>query len=363
MVHPYFVDAKTNGTKSFFADLFKQAVFSSQADSLNLFSTAPRNFVRFVNTIGPFLDLKENITNLFLWKDAKSTWTVYFTASFFCFYPKFLIVAPNFILILFIGKQYYKRLDYKLASSVKKIDLAIEDLKNWEKSRQINYKRNLTGIQNMTGEYADYYVRVTEIMDLFSWKNEETTMLILKLLLVSLVPISIALLLFSSNFLFWICLSVVFFASHPVLQIESERFVPFMNTAIIKIQNLTIPVFLQSLLTARLVKLEENQKKAELYENERWWIGVGWFPPLTVPNFSDEKRTVSTPKESFVLGNLFCWASDWIIEKPAGLVDKDGWQYGDNNWANWKSKPYWNSFCRRRKWTRKIDIKLDDKND
>ena len=102
---------------------------------------------------------------------------------------------------------------------------------------------------------------------------------------------------------------------------------------------------------------DNNLIKYEIYENERWWMFVGWNKDLIL----DETQAwykADKPKEYFDKNmarlpggeNSYKWSSDWKIELSKN-TDDNGWEY---------SKSFGDSFSRRtdkqkvrrRKWVR-----------
>ncbi|KAI8818042.1 uncharacterized protein EV422DRAFT_539760 [Fimicolochytrium jonesii] len=148
----------------------------------------------------------------------------------------------------------------------------------------------------------------------------------------------------------------------------------------------------------------------ETYENQRWWVGVGWVPhllPTERGQWTDINGDHNLPKSSFDLplfnkehlelirsggvkpagnGNSptsptplnggtptplpddFMWDLDtastryawdwdgpWFIDmakQSEKLIDEDGWEYGDNFWSGWKARKTLKRVIRRRRWVR-----------
>jgi hypothetical protein len=97
--------------------------------------------------------------------------------------------------------------------------------------------------------------------------------------------------------------------------------------------------------------------KYEIYENERWWLFVGWNKDL----FFDEPPIwckVDKPKEycDKIMIKLpggehkYKWDSDWKIEINPNC-DENGWEYSDDFNKKFGSKSG-KEKVRRRKWIR-----------
>ena len=100
-----------------------------------------------------------------------------------------------------------------------------------------------------------------------------------------------------------------------------------------------------------------NLIKFELYENEKWWILVGWTKNLagerpawsTVENpyqFCD-KTKIFLPNDE---NNKYQWSAEWKIEKSDN-TDSLGWEYADNFDSEFSNDDKF-KYARRRKWVR-----------
>ncbi|KAJ3157228.1 peroxisome- protein [Geranomyces variabilis] len=137
----------------------------------------------------------------------------------------------------------------------------------------------------------------------------------------------------------------------------------------------------------------------DTYENQRWWVGVGWVPHLLPTErgaWTDHAGRKDLPKSSFDLpefrreqlekinqdgnatggvdgnrpGSLpipelpvdmashryaWDWDGPWHIDmlgSASGSTDDDGWEYGDNFWSGWKKRKTLKRVVRRRRWVR-----------
>ncbi|KAL1924611.1 uncharacterized protein VTP21DRAFT_4265 [Calcarisporiella thermophila] len=127
-----------------------------------------------------------------------------------------------------------------------------------------------------------------------------------------------------------------------------------------------------------------------LFENQRWWVGVGWTSmllPTERPSWSDEYDEATNPKEQFQLPppttsltasptqpefmiqtrTEWQWVDpEWRVSIPEphekktekkrvrkeDLADADGWEYADNYWRGFKGRSTVRSYTRRRRWVR-----------
>jgi hypothetical protein len=93
----------------------------------------------------------------------------------------------------------------------------------------------------------------------------------------------------------------------------------------------------------------------EIYENERWWMLVGWAKNLIMnerPLWSDISGKHYMDKNSVFLPNneQYQWISEWQVI-ATDSTDSNGWEYASD--FNSHFGPYHNGkFVRRRKWVR-----------
>ena len=100
-----------------------------------------------------------------------------------------------------------------------------------------------------------------------------------------------------------------------------------------------------------------NLIKFELYENERWWIIVGWTKNL-LGNYQTwcrvdkpfefcDKSKIFLPNDE---NNKYQWSADWKIEINDD-TDEEGWMYSDNFDSEFSKNENF-KYVRRRKWFR-----------
>ncbi|KAJ1971050.1 hypothetical protein H4R35_005496 [Dimargaris xerosporica] len=98
-----------------------------------------------------------------------------------------------------------------------------------------------------------------------------------------------------------------------------------------------------------------------VFENQRWWAGLGWVPRLLQVErsaWSDQTGKIAArSKETLAPPPGFIWkvpepwevARDWL---PGITPDPQGWVYTDNHWRHPRSASGMLMFTRCRKWTR-----------
>lgn len=94
--------------------------------------------------------------------------------------------------------------------------------------------------------------------------------------------------------------------------------------------------------------------KLEIYENERWWMFVGWSKNLIMnerPLWSDLAGKNYMDKNSVFLPNeTFHWVGDWKVE-ATNTCDDQGWEYSNDFNSAYDSRST-GKYVRRRKWVR-----------
>jgi hypothetical protein len=94
--------------------------------------------------------------------------------------------------------------------------------------------------------------------------------------------------------------------------------------------------------------------KYELYENERWWMFVGWAKNLISnerPTWSDNSgKNYNDFKSVFLPGINYQWIGNWTIELTEGN-DDEGWEYASDFNSNFSLSSF-SKYVRRRKWVR-----------
>ncbi|KAJ1906441.1 hypothetical protein IWQ60_012085 [Tieghemiomyces parasiticus] len=103
--------------------------------------------------------------------------------------------------------------------------------------------------------------------------------------------------------------------------------------------------------------------KIVVFENQRWWAGLGWVPNLFSgerPLWSDAQGKIrASPKGEMAPPHGYVWdpTSRWVLATnwstpDVPVKDPEGWIYTDNHWKHPKSAGGLMTFTRRRKWVR-----------
>ncbi|KAI9271455.1 Peroxin/Dysferlin domain-containing protein [Sporodiniella umbellata] len=122
----------------------------------------------------------------------------------------------------------------------------------------------------------------------------------------------------------------------------------------------------------------------EVYENQRWWLGVHWTTNM-MPNerapWTDSHLKSIVNKDDFQLPEdntkvsqrsagsksiqtttkkTWTWADgDWWVDMTGelqGKIDQNGWEYGNNAWKQLSGVPGMQTFTRRRRWCRRARL-------
>jgi hypothetical protein len=123
----------------------------------------------------------------------------------------------------------------------------------------------------------------------------------------------------------------------------------------------------------------------EIFENQRWWAGLGWISHLLRSergDWSDRDGTIelknkddysippikyelivdqqNKPLKDYNITSSWKWSGDWILDKSnprywstSSKMDSQGWVYYDHNWKELPDSSY-TKLTRRRRWKRQI---------
>ncbi|KAI7863461.1 Peroxin/Dysferlin domain-containing protein [Spinellus fusiger] len=114
----------------------------------------------------------------------------------------------------------------------------------------------------------------------------------------------------------------------------------------------------------------------EVYENQRWWLGMGWTTNMMSSErtaWTDNQLMAIMSKEKFdlpesteakhsqgAITKQWTWVdSDWWVDMTGELyskVDKNGWSYGNNAWQQWSGSAGINTYTRCRRWCRRARL-------
>ncbi|KAJ3113328.1 peroxisome- protein [Phlyctochytrium bullatum] len=322
---------------------------------LNLLTTTPRNFTRFVSRIGPVVDVFDTITDIMTWKEPANTVIALLSYIILCIYPVLFVILPQIFLIYLITRNYYRKTKLEV---VGKKSIAPSSTLS---TTSAQYIKNMQFIQNQMGMFCDVHGEVSRHMKLLDWSNEKDTMAVLKAAAGSAVVVVVVVRLIPVNVIMLVAGVGAFFA----------------NTAFFRAASTTLPPVIIKGLADRVDSIREGIAAARkapegstvtvtLFENQRWWAGLGWIPHLLRSErapWSDETGSIPRPsKDQFELpandpAGTWTWVDpDWRVDRGWTQVDETGWCYTDHVWSVPKDRAAIGSLTRRRAWVRQMKI-------
>eukprot|EP00158_Paraphelidium_tribonemae_P007439 Partr_v1_DN28244_c3_g1_i1_m76019 putative Integral peroxisomal membrane peroxin len=380
------------------AELRKQ---SRGPPKLKILSTLPKNFTRFVMKVGPLSALQYRIEGIFAWAVPSETFLVMAIYTLLCLNPFLLMLLPHLAFIGLIGYNYYIHLGEQ--ASKKKSKLSKQDSSRSIKPidpkqiypEEIHYRKNMQFIQNTMGMYCDIYEACAVLHSKIDWSDAEMTRNILSGCVASF---AVLLIVFS-----WIPWNIVFLVAGLIAFA--------MNTAVgLAVQSLiirTIKANTDNLdihrLAASVFRLDAAQSSfrpngtsthpvltVEIFENQRWWAGLGWIShmlrnersswsdlegTITLKSkdsyhsptafldhglaFTDSKARERIPDSMLKLSWKYPTDSDWVLDRnwnAADNLDEDAWAYTDHKWHHVNLKDGGSFITRRRRWIRNVTV-------
>lgn len=112
----------------------------------------------------------------------------------------------------------------------------------------------------------------------------------------------------------------------------------------------------ESLSKSQTLPSNKQVIKYEIYENERWWMFVGWNKNMImneIPTWCkvDNQKEYCEKNMVFLPNNdQFKWSGEWKIEKNPHS-DNLGWEYSSDFHSQFNQDSY-GKYVRRRKWVR-----------
>lgn len=318
----------------------KRDDFKDFKEPLNLLTTTPKNFTRFVSRLGPIVEAQEEILRVLEWSNPGKSSAVLLFYILLCLYPWLVIFfPPAYILYVLISKD--------------------------PGENQAQYMKNMQFIQNHMKMGSDVF----DFLNLQHEKlrNSKVGNLILLYSILGSIVLSIGFCYIPIK-INWIMLilGVPTLLSHTV----TFRYFSFLCkrmfiTRLEKLYTKGSPKL--------FVKAGEYEKFIKIFENQRWWAGLGWIPFLLKnerSGWSDEAGTSSLSHiHDYELPESYRWKEDeWsIYEDWSGDVGVDGqgekleicniigWVYTDNSWQGPHPRITLGSYTRRRCWIRTME--------
>ncbi|ORY07830.1 Pex24p-domain-containing protein [Basidiobolus meristosporus CBS 931.73] len=335
-------------------DIEKDKEKAKAQPPLNLFSTTPKNFAKFVERVGPVATFQDTVVQILTWENTTQSLCVMGVFTFFCLNPKLVFLIPQVVLLSFISKSYFSKIRERANTQASKPSKtpAVEDK---------SYSRNMQFIQNSMGMYCEAYDSVVSFYQQINWSDEKETSYILRLTFASTVITLILLYLFPWNYLILAAGLLAFLANSSLFRAIVTIITPMVLTRF----HTTFALASKVLKYGRFDP-GEDILDVVLFENQRWWAGLGWVTNMLSSertSWSDETGEVPMePKETFQLQRGQKWEdAEWSIinDWRESGADEEGWVYTDHYWKNPRAKPSFTSVTRRRMWVRAMSQKSD----
>jgi hypothetical protein len=316
-----------------------------EAPALNLVTTTPKNFTRYVTRLGPMVHFLNGMQDVLSWENPSKSAACLLGYCLLCLYPRLVFILPQILLSWLIAYQYFYP--------------GVLRPKQSSRDHALQYLENMKFLQNHMGAFADLYDELDQAHTWLDWSNPETTK---KLFLQSLVSA------------FWVYLGLEYIPLQALF-LAGGLFAFVCQTHWFQVLIARLPQFLahsiKASYTATLAPLLSSHKRlpgnivqVDLFENQRWWAGAGWVPVLLKTErcaWSDETGTLSfTHIHDVHAPGSWDWVeSQWSVSASwTGALsigtDEQGWQYSDNAWQGSKARCSLGSFTRRRCWTRRM---------
>ncbi|ORY46870.1 hypothetical protein BCR33DRAFT_715283 [Rhizoclosmatium globosum] len=332
---------------------------------LDLVYTTPKNMVGFVTRLTPIVIVFEVTTDILTWKDVPTSMLALIVSIALCFYPHILTIVPHGCILYIVVSSYFEKAKYELAlknkpqasastsegSVAAPADATTATTSTTPLVYSATYLRNLQFIQNQMGLFVNGYDAVESGLRQLQLYSDQHPFQCIDCVLCSLR---------------FICLGAVLLA-FSINTIFFQAFITTIPTALLKNLLTRVDVIREGIQAASAAP-GGSIVVVTIWENQRWWAGLGWIPHLFRSErapWSDETGNITRPsKESYALPppsngvGSWSWVDlewtldfDWAI---AGVDQKEGWQYSDHAWENGRAKCGVGSVTRRRAWMRRM---------
>ncbi|OAJ43629.1 hypothetical protein BDEG_26971 [Batrachochytrium dendrobatidis JEL423] len=326
---------------------------------------------KFVARQGPLIWIQNTATDIIMWRNPVTT--VWFILGYIlvCTSPILFSILPQIGILYVITTSYLDR--------VKKLSMG-ETIPPPDTPHKITmtntqYLAHLQHIQNTMLSMVSAYDSGYTFYLALNWSDPDKTNRMLYSTLVSML------------------ISILVFSLIPFHQVLLWGGVGLFaaNTAIIKAAGITLtPVILDKLQkqvltfkkhihTVRQTESTTTNIEVIIFENQRWWAGMGFVPLLLHierPAWSDATGLLPLPpKNAYQLPSktetvkvdknghevrkqqTWKWVDDtWEVDMKWTHVNSEGWQFCNQTWQDPRAKPSLGSFTRRRKWIRRMHM-------
>ncbi|KAJ3017807.1 UNVERIFIED_CONTAM: hypothetical protein HDU68_011460 [Siphonaria sp. JEL0065] len=365
---------------------------------LDLVFTTPKNMAGFIARIGPIVSLFEGIENLLNWKEPPKTTLALIVCCSLCLYPVVLTILPHGLILYLISSSYFEKAKYehlmqtKLpgdlvntpSSSISNIvpspsttaTAVSATLPNYSSSTtptpsatataamySAAYLKNLQFIQNQMGLFVKGYDAIEFGLREFQVYADRNALVVVGCLIISS----------------GVMLGIWCFVETRFLMLGGVLGVFFWETVLFQAILSTLPSAIYKNIVGRVDIVLEGIQAAKvapggsvvvvmLWENQRWWAGLGWISHLFRTErspWSDETGNIARPtKDAYTLPlpsngvGSWSWVDlEWTLDfewATSGVDQREGWQYSDHRWENPRAKMGVGSITRRRVWVRRM---------
>ncbi|TPX33078.1 hypothetical protein SmJEL517_g03903 [Synchytrium microbalum] len=312
---------------------------------LNLLTTTPKNFAKFITRVGVIREVQDEVVSVLMWESNGKTMFVMALVVVLSLYPILLIITPQAAIIYLIVRKYYAKAKGQIKSTSGEASAV-------PVSSTGDYSKNMQFIQNSMGQFTDVHDAALEYMKIIDWSDENKTSLVLKMTVASALAALVVTRFIPTRFIFMVMGITPFLA----------------NAAFIRALITSMPTLLVAKITSYYNRGRDllhksshpagNLAVVEIYQNERWWAGLGYIPHLLHSErtaWSDETGSMGMPStEEYVLpSEEWEWDDEeWGVDRTWNEVDENGWCYSDHSWTSPRKTAGLASFTRRRLWTR-----------
>jgi hypothetical protein len=241
----------------------KKDDFKDFKEPLNLLTTTPKNFTRFVSRLGPIVEGQAQVIKVLGWEEPGKSSAVLLLYILVCLYPWLVMFFPTFFIFYILFRKT-------------------------PSESQSQYMKNMQFIQNHMKMGSDLFDYINESLESLRKSKDANLILLYSFLGSTAASIGLYYIPIKLNWIFLI-IGVPALTSHTV----TFRYFSFLFK---KIFFSLKKELLSSKIRNPNLKSGENDKLVKVFENQRWWAGLGWIPFLLKnerPGWSDESGTIS----------------------------------------------------------------------
>ncbi|KAI8869162.1 hypothetical protein GQ42DRAFT_170157 [Ramicandelaber brevisporus] len=373
---------------------------------LNMLTTTPRGYNRFVRTVGPMATFQDWVLSYLAWEQPWiNIWSIIFYI-WICLSPAILITLPMVFVLMYTGYSYMSVVWQQQAHQRQQQRQSYKESETTSESESVQIqpmiaplparmdvatvRRHLRYTQNTVYKYNLAYSGLVPFLRSIDYaedpvkssrwfrctvRNLAITLTILYVFPTKAVFIAAGVYFLTQRapwvWAFWdtfdtdVIEEVIWFGWDLLVKaLDWDRIVPLLRSehAPRQLTHDQLPR-----LVASAVPLTPLGLQCLVWEHQRWWLGTGWSPRLSTrdagySSFADVATGSgysSLAKVTPPAGYCFAPGSQWHIHQQAdaNLTDSDGWVYMDNKWGNPRPNSTFKAQTRRRMWSRGIIAK------